>query len=80
MSQNNAPDKTGKSSTATASSNDEDVVALSEPGTPITVGSDGGSVTGTPITVSGDGGSVIGTPITVSGDGSSPSSSDSGGQ
>ena len=72
MSKNNAPDKTGNSSTATAS-DDEDVIALSsDPGTPITVGGEGGSVTGTPITVSGDGGSATGTPITVGGDDGGP--------
>ena len=35
---------------------EEDVTAHSDPGTPITVGGDGGSATGTPITVGGDGG------------------------
>jgi hypothetical protein len=48
---------------------EEDVAAHSDPGTPITVGGDGGSATGTPITVGGDGGSATGTPITVGGDG-----------
>jgi hypothetical protein len=48
---------------------EEDVTAHSDPGTPITVGGDGGSATGTPITVGGDGGSATGTPITVGGDG-----------
>lgn len=47
----------------------EDVAAHADPGTPITVGGDGGSVAGTPITVGGEGGSATGTPITVGGDG-----------
>jgi len=48
---------------------EDDVTAHSAPGTPITVGGDGGSAAGTPITVGGDG-SATGTPITVGGDGS----------
>ena len=41
--------------TGTAQAED-DVTAHSDPGTPITVGGDGGSAAGTPITVGGDGG------------------------
>ncbi len=56
MSENrpNQPDN----ASATGSGNDDEVIAHSDPavpGTPITVGGDGGSVTGTPITVGGDG-------------------------
>ncbi|MGQ0761857.1 MAG: hypothetical protein ACT4OT_07565 [Acidobacteriota bacterium] len=40
--------------TGTGQAEDE-VTSHSEPGTPITVGGDGGSATGTPITVGGDG-------------------------
>ena len=68
MSQNKEPETTGNNSTATASDNDE-VTAHSDPGTPITVGGD--SATGTPITVGGEGDSATGTPITVGGDGGS---------
>ena len=70
MSQNKEPDTTGDKSTATASDNDE-VTAHSDPGTPITVGGDDDSATGTPITVGGEGDSATGTPITVGGDGGS---------
>ena len=49
------PDNQPDNASAADSGNDEDVIAHSDPGTPITVGGEGNSITGTPITVGGDG-------------------------
>ena len=68
MSTQNTPDEA-----SAANGGDRDDVTLhSDPGTPITVGGEGGSATGTPNTVGGEGGSATGTPITVGGDGGQP--------
>lgn len=55
MSTQNTPNE-AEASASNGGESDE-VTAHSDPGTPITVGGEGGSATGTPITVGGDGGS-----------------------
>ena len=56
MSTQNTPDEETSAANGGESDADDDVSAHSDPGTPITVGGEGNSVTGTPITVGGDGG------------------------